>query len=226
MATCIDPAIGVLLHAYEIGGLSETERDCFEIHLMNCEFCFDEVKRFADIATVLRSDSRVLEVLQESEKEETTAESLAQKLKGLFWPDAPLIFRPAFAYIVIILMMIPAYLGLQRIGERNIGPVQPLHLVTDRSGGEAVLDLSRGIDGLLSFYYRNAEEGKQYIISIVSESGEVIFEDDRFSGFDEFGTGHLILSSEATEAGHYRLSITNPHVTPPDEREYRFSVEK
>lgn len=43
MESCVDPEIGGLLPFYELNALSQDEMNAFEVHLLDCEFCFHEL---------------------------------------------------------------------------------------------------------------------------------------------------------------------------------------
>ena len=41
MSECINPKVGQLLFAYELGALPEEEVEKFELHLFECEYCLN-----------------------------------------------------------------------------------------------------------------------------------------------------------------------------------------
>ena len=59
MSECIDKKLGKLLYAYELGMLQESDRDTFEVHLLECPFCHEQVSQMADAADLLRRDQDV-----------------------------------------------------------------------------------------------------------------------------------------------------------------------
>jgi anti-sigma factor RsiW len=46
MSKCVDPKLEKMLHHYELGLLSDEDREAFELHLLDCEHCFGRVKKF------------------------------------------------------------------------------------------------------------------------------------------------------------------------------------
>ena len=44
--SCDNDRMQVLLHAYELGMISDEEKDLFEAHLLECESCFEQVREF------------------------------------------------------------------------------------------------------------------------------------------------------------------------------------
>jgi hypothetical protein len=114
MAECTDPEIGSLLHAYEVGALSETDAKRFEVHILGCEQCFRRIKDFEYEAALLFEDEDVKEMVDRIDRAHLRRHSPAGRLWRYLWPKAPLIFKPAIAYLLILLMVIPAYRGVMR----------------------------------------------------------------------------------------------------------------
>lgn len=228
MSKCKDPDLGVLLHAYELNVLSEEDIERFEIHLLGCEHCFDQLKNFEQEAALLTSDDEVRELVGDAVREEyPQAELLLRRLWRYIWPDTPVVFKPALAYLLILLMILPAYHGLKKFTEGQIRAVQTISLFPGRSTAEDVFKISVGDDGLISFVFRGAVVGESYRVVIECEDGRVVFRDDAFRRFDEYETGRLLLPIVKMKPGGYRLVITDPRVEPPlNKQEYSFKIEK
>jgi hypothetical protein len=58
--SCTDPDLGHLIAHYELGQLSDTERDAFEQHLLRCEFCAQEVEAMHDVANALLANREAI----------------------------------------------------------------------------------------------------------------------------------------------------------------------
>lgn len=173
---CTDPELGVLLHAYELNILSDEDTERFEIHLLECEYCFEQIKDFESEAGLLSSDEEVKKLIQECSQEEyPQSESFLRKLWHHLWPEVPWIFKPALAYLLILVMILPAYWGLREVTksgtETQIGLVQNISLTPFRSTGEDVFKISLGKDGLISFVFTDAIAEVSYQIIIESEGG-------------------------------------------------------
>ena len=226
MKDCTDKNLGKLLHAYEIGILSEQECEQFETHLLGCEHCHSMLESFEERASLLATSEKVKEVVGESVRRKVTEEPFIARMWNLIWPKAPLMLRPAVAYILVLLMIIPAYQGLMRSSDEQIRSVQTVRLLPGRSTAENTLEVSSGNNGLLSFVFRGAIAGESYRVMIVAEDDEVIFRDDAFKGFDEYETGRLLLPIAELTPGGYRLVITDPRADPSVGRtEYSFRIE-
>ena len=77
-------------HAYELGFLSESEKEKLELHMMDCEHCFQQVQQLQKAADLLRNDSEVRGTYTGmSEKSEETASPKtlpAHIHKRKYWP--------------------------------------------------------------------------------------------------------------------------------------------
>lgn len=228
MSRCKDPKLGALLHAYELNALSEEDTEKVEIHLLGCEHCFRQLTDFERETTLLSSDHEVREIIAEAAGEEyPRSESLLKRFWRHVWPETPFVFKPALAYLLILLMILPAYRGLKRLASDRIRPVQTVNLVPDRSSSGDVFKISAGSDGLLRFVFRRAVDGQAYELTIESEDGAVVFRDAAFVGFDEYGVGQLLLPITGMNPGNYRLVINDPRAELPlSRREYSFTIEK
>ena len=59
MSNCTDNLKGKMLHAYELGTLSDDELRQFELHLYECEHCFQQIKAFNQPSRLLRHDPEI-----------------------------------------------------------------------------------------------------------------------------------------------------------------------
>jgi hypothetical protein len=227
MPECTNPAEGALLHAYELHGLSEDDTKRFELHMMRCDYCLNEVRTFQETADCIVSDPDVREIIQDSATKVSETRSRATQYLRYLWPETPLVFRPALIYLVILLMIVPAYWGLRNLGSGRIRTIQTIELFPDRSTGKDVFQLHEGGEGLIGFLYRDAVPGEAYHVVIETDEGEMVFSDDSYDAFNEFGVGHLAVSLSEMKPGRYRLTITDPRAEPPlNSQEYRFKIEE
>lgn len=227
MSKCRDQNLGKLLPAYELNALGEEEVERFEIHLLECEHCFEELKAFEQQAALLVSDHDIRRVVQGLGGRETIpAQSLLRRVWRYLWPDAPVLFRPALAWLIILLLIVPAYLGLRDSPEMKIGRPQVVNLTPGRSTTEDSFQTHLQRDGLLQFVFYGAAGGKSYRVLIQSEEGNVIYRNHHFDGFDQYGRAQLVFPSAKMKPGVYRLIITDPLAEPPlNTREYSFRID-
>ena len=90
MAQCIDEKLGSLITLYELNQLSEKERLRFEEHLLECDFCYQELKGMNPIVFAIRENGAViLKELQgeglgfDSQKQEWLSLPRSERLKKL-----------------------------------------------------------------------------------------------------------------------------------------------
>jgi hypothetical protein len=221
----MDPKIGKLLVAYELNALSEEDTELIENHLMVCDHCFNELESFRNEAALLSGDENIKGIVRDAARKDSGSESLLRKLRRYVWPDVPVVFKPALAYLLILILLIPAYQGFLGQDDEQIGPVQTVRLLPGRSGSECVLDANSDKQGLLSFVFRGAVAGENYSVVILTDDGEEIFRDDSFDGFDQYETGKLLIPLDKMTPGDYRLVITDRRVDAPSgRREYNFRI--
>ena len=224
MSKCIDPKTGLLLHAYELNQLSDEDAERFELHLLECESCFSEIKKFDKTAELVANDPDIRKALGEVITGTCVSESIWVKIWKYLWSDTLWVFKPALAYFLIILLVYPAYIGLVGIGNNKIKPVNSIFLVPERSSKTEVLSIDK--DLVIGFVYRSAEVGKRYKIILKSNNDDIIFKDDNYTGFNKNEVGKLFLPFNKLKTGNYRLIIIDPQAELPiNITEYSFKIE-
>jgi hypothetical protein len=227
MFSCKEPSLGALLHAYELNALSREDEERFETHMLQCDFCFSEVELFMRESSLLLSDESVGELVRNAAGKTVMPESFAGRLWRHLWPQTPVLLKPALSYLVILLMLLPAYHGIRNADPDNeIKTVQSIDLFPDRSSREETLTIGDGGDGLINFLFRDAEPGKSYQVLIKSENGLIVYQEDSFNRFDRYGIGRLVLPISRMKTGMYCLVVTDLSMASPGGiQEYRFRIE-
>jgi len=116
--------------------LTESNRVIIQSHLKHCSECLEEFK-------LLERSKKELELLEESE---VTTESktsfraqITKWVKGVFDGLSWLVRRPAFAYVLILLLIYPAYLGLRMtLREKGVVTYEG-ELLSEAEGGGIVV---------------------------------------------------------------------------------------
>lgn len=208
---CIDESVGALLHAYELGLLSPDDRDRFEIHLMSCDYCYSELKQFVPRGVMLSGSPDVklaLDTKLATARKESSSRAKARQYRR---PGILFAFRPAFLYLIIILLLIPSYFGVKKIFQSGtspaIRPVQLIYLTPTRAPIKNVFESSRGIDGVIFVACPGADRKSCYHLEILTDDNTPVFVIDQFNQFDERGTVQLILPRELMKNGNYQLII-------------------
>jgi len=78
MTQCVNEEFGKLISQYELGCLSDEERDRFEEHLMECDFCLQELEQMRPIMYTLRRNRA--EILEALHQEGISFETLKREL--------------------------------------------------------------------------------------------------------------------------------------------------
>ena len=85
MGECTNKHYKDLLHFYELGMLSEDDHKKFEIHLIECENCFNKVQQFKNVAKHIRQYTDVREVVKEiAEKGDLSLKTNGVEKKRIF----------------------------------------------------------------------------------------------------------------------------------------------
>lgn len=240
MSECSNKELGSFLHAYELGILSDEDRNRFEIHVLECDYCYERLTGFEERATILRQSRSIRELAQQLPGGDPATGTFFRKLGSYLWPDKPILFRPALLYLVIIALLIPVTRGLWLVSQDGrTPPVRPrldeyalvsptsspyLSLVPTRSGSPKI-SLSSNWDGRIRFVHPDAVPGKPFDIRITAQDGSQLLELAGFRGFNEYGAAEAILPMPLIGPGQYRVVIR-----PVDSgdfstvQEYRFLI--
>ncbi len=225
MSKCKNLNLGNLLHAYELKALSDEDVEHFEIHLLECEFCFEQLRNFERVASLLASDEEVKKSIRDSlQQEQPHPEPFLKKLWRSIWPDAPIVFKPAMAYLIILVMIIPAYLGVTKLVRNENKSIQVVYLASDRSAGGDVFQIRPKSRFQIGFEFDGARVGQAYKLVVESSDHKVVLKNYKYKDFNEKGCGYLDLPVSKMKAGNYRLVITDPQTG--NWQEYTFRVKQ
>ncbi len=206
--TCCDKEKGLLLHAYELNILSEEEKDIFETHLLECEYCIQQVKEFAPRGILLSTSPKLKSILQTTEIAE---KSFFRRIQQYVWSDKlPIIFRPALLIVIILLMSYPTYLGLSHKKNNYPSVLQEIGLIQTRSSDDNnIFIIDKNKETILSFLISPKNEQSKLSIKLKNSDSYIIYKNDNFSGLDSFGVGHLLIPHKLLQNGLYELSVNS-----------------
>lgn len=206
---CIDPELGRLLHAFELGALSEEENEQFSIHLMRCEHCFQKALEFKEAAVYLRRSDKIRKMVAEKSSDRTTTEATGTRIINYLWPRSSSL-KPAWLILIIIVLIYPAYLGLFGTKPASITPVDTLYLNPLRSVTKVVSQPLPRHGMVISFVYLDAIPGLSYEVSILRSDSTLVFMDKAYSAFDSNGVGSIYIPGNTLGKGDYLLKINAP----------------
>ncbi len=204
---CTDPEMGKLLHAYELGQLSEKEKTAFEVHLISCESCFTAVAEFSDAASLLRGDPDVRAEVEEHVRSVVPQASFWQRLGAALWPSqVPILARPAVAYLLFALMLYPAYLGLRGPSGEAVTSVAAITLSGTRSVGTA---LESGQTTSVTFRVPGNAEDATFRIDILNDDASVVRTIASLDQLNERRQATIVVSQGSLQPGSYTLRVTS-----------------
>ncbi len=219
---CTDLDTGALIHAYEIGILTAEDIERFELHLMDCEHCMSQVSKFENEMVAIRTDESIQQQTSKAVKKIDKDSSYFSKILEL------ISFRkPTIAYIIVLLLIYPAYLGLFTKSNDEIQTAQTINLMPTRAS--TPFKITQNDNYILTFVYYGAVEGKQYQIVLKSENGITIWYSEEFAGFDQFEIGRIIIPAKLMEPSKYSLTITDMSLSKSETRrtqQYEFKLTK
>jgi len=222
---CIDHNIGDLLHAFELDQLDSEQQDAFELHLLSCDQCFEQVSKFEGVASLLRSDADVQELVRSAAtapEAETEHESLWSRLLDALWPSTNFLLKPVVSYLIVILLAFPAYVGLRHVKDRPVQGVQSLLLVGTRSLGDHKVIAGQPL--VIMFRIDGAREGSHFRVNVRTDQNVSIYDDDQFDDINEREMATLLLTSGSLAPGRYHIDVYRPDDVRPL-HEYTFVVE-
>jgi len=94
-----------MLHAYELGMLSDADREAFEMHMMDCRHCFERAQKLAEAANMVRHDPEVHSAVEQMDRAETEEDNsgITSNKKSL---SARKLWRSLVPSIVVVGLLI------------------------------------------------------------------------------------------------------------------------
>jgi hypothetical protein len=204
MSRCTQPETGNLLHSFELNQLSDSQREAFELHLLSCDHCFAEVSKFDGVAELLRSDQDVRNIIQEAAYETTEKVPFWSKIRSSLWPSTNLFLKPALSYFLILLLALPAFVGIRQWRTREVQSVQSLVLTGVRSPGGNKIRAGEPL--VVMFRIEGAQPGSSYRIQVSTDDGSIIFSDDNFTNVNSREMATILLA-RSYYVGTYTIDI-------------------
>ncbi len=205
MSKCTDPKIGKLIHAYELNCIADDDLERFELHLLTCDYCVREIAGFKQQTSAMRCHPSIADlagkVLSEGKKQ------WWRRAWQHLWPDTPLIFRPAVSIVVILLLVFTVWLGLRPSSPPAVSEFESVTLFPVRS---TTVRIKLDRDHVLSFVVEDAKPNECYLLEMTDSSGEIIYHNAMFQGFDAHSTGRLLIRANSLESGPKHLLISKP----------------
>jgi len=221
MSTCTKKDMSNLLHAYELNLLTDEELDLFETHLLSCDRCFEEVKVFLDESRILYQDQEVRQVVGQAAKPAASPPAtLLQKLRRFLWPEVPLVARPALVYMLLLLMVVPAYRGMvEWMGPIEDSPlaespqIEAVHQLRTifvpsvRDGSDLLISRKEGDKVALVFQFWSGTSGMNFPAVVTSLDGDIPYRKEEMITVDLYDQGGLGFYLPLMNSGRYQIEI-------------------
>jgi hypothetical protein len=227
MDRCDNMEFENMLHAYELGILPDSDRERLELHMMNCDSCFNKSVKLKDAARLIKFDKDIKESLHEMADDRGRKQVLFSRILNWLWPESPrfALARPLIIITLAAIIIYPTYRLVVKTGDQK-RTVQELYLFPVRGEDQAVLVLKKGGDAEITFVYDSADPDRRYNILIISQEGTIVYSDENYSHFSDSGIGQVILPVDIFSRGYYYLEIRDPSGDSPVDRQvYTFMVE-
>lgn len=213
MSKCTDKNLGMLLHDYELGLLSEEDTHRFEMHLYECEYCLTQVRENLDVSRIIIEDQDTHALI-----ENVAGKSEPTKVKKKSSP----FLRLLIAAVLAMLIFAPVYKYL--IHKEPSTVIQTLELLPARTGGNDIIYLDKGGDVRINFFF--AEEFSAPVnLTILKVDGDTVLALEDFTDFNRQGLGTITVPVTDFSEGHYILHIQpTSDIYGQNERQYMFKV--
>ncbi|UCD94755.1 MAG: tetratricopeptide repeat protein [Candidatus Zixiibacteriota bacterium] len=153
MKECTDSRFEEMLPLYELNLLPEKDKEDFELHLYECEHCFQAVREFRDKALLINYDQDVRAIVAEaSARTETAGERTRAKPGSFFARKFRSTVVPASIVVVVVLLVLilkPWHLEFEPTKEavafENRLAVMYFDNLTDRDDPERLGEIITGL---------------------------------------------------------------------------------
>ncbi|MCB2229674.1 zf-HC2 domain-containing protein [bacterium] len=217
MKSCTNKEIGHMVHAFEIGVLSDEDKDRFIAHLLECDHCFEKVQSLRKAVGLIRFDqdirSDVQQVVAVAGEAERKAQSWYQKLVVL-----PAVRFAAAAALVLVVALPVVWSVLERGGPKTL---QTVSLSPTRSVGNNIITMGLGDAVEVRFVLPGAGLESAAIVTISPNGGAPVYVDSNFHDFDQGGLGSITVPLQDFSPGIYQLQVRDAQdSTTAGERTY------
>lgn len=226
MSKCTNEKVGRLLHAYEIGVLSEDLVELVEVHILECDYCMNRIKEFGSVTRMLSEDEQVQQEIAALDQA-STAQTQPGIWARLFNTDLPLVLRPAFLLVILMILISITALAIVYRPTPKAGPIQEINLIQNRSNNINIV-LRTDINSVsVSFICRDYDSQTTCSVLLEKDGRDTIYYSPDFRQFDAYETGRLLLPYSDDIYGNYRLLIDKQNMAMETVKtEYTFKINR
>ena len=198
MPKCNNRNLSELLHAYELGMLSENERREFEEHLLSCDECSRRAVDFEVSVKLLRRDNDIAQAVTRA-SETDSAEKPGKGKTAKIW-------RYLIAAVLVTVVGVPVVKYFTP--HDNVSLIaQSIDLNPLRSEADNVIDLTLPGDIEIRFVVEGATPSDIFGVKIAMIGNEPVWASKTFSDFNVAGQGLIVIPVELLEKGYYSIEV-------------------
>ena len=173
---CTDPAVGKLIHAYELNTLPDEDADRFEAHLLVCDYCFNEVTLFAERAEIITTNRKLVDGVAALINEESRKKSVWSRFWNYLWPLNNNQLKPIVLLCLVLLMAIPAYWGIKDkfFDGTQQDSLQTIQLSPTRGTNIASIKYIEDSNVIIYFTIPEFVEDRSYYVTVKRKSGPIL----------------------------------------------------
>ncbi|UCC44870.1 MAG: hypothetical protein JSU65_02790 [Candidatus Zixiibacteriota bacterium] len=216
MSGCTNAELGLLLHDYELDLAQPDEKQRFEMHLYECDYCLGQVRDFQEVTRIMMAGPDTEAIIEEigTDTEESSDQASSPfKLTN--------VTKYLLAAVLALTIAIPSYF-LFSPGEMP-APSQKIVLLPVRTLEQPTVDLSKGGVVEIAFASEEFTAVETVDIRLLSRDLDTLFVQLDFKDFTPTGMGSVIVETDILSPGRHQLEVSERGATSPL-RVYYFMV--
>lgn len=206
VAGCSNRQFGELLHAFELDALPPEKEELFAVHLLQCQYCCDELESFRESAACLRDSVALKELAAQVAANHRPTDRASEARRSLRSAVPRLIAVFTLSVIVVAAAIFVFHRSPSPIRPRLA--VQTITLGGDRGGGREI-ELSESDSVEVRVCLEGIRQGIPYQLRIerTTDGREIL----RQTAIDSVGNPYLTLSFglHNFREEHYRICISD-----------------
>lgn len=210
MKKCSNARVGALLHGYELQILTPHETEEFELHLLECEICREEVAAFSASADFIRMSSESRKFVDIVLKKQVRGDSRISRILSQLWPkNISPILRPAVLLLLLISIVgVNFFRQTTRVaGKPGIYQVDNLSSLSTTRSAEAGQTLKSSERNVLTLIFKDTWSDSTYALKVVSRESAQIFYENANTRFNSSEATILLIEPNSLPIGAYEIVL-------------------
>ncbi len=207
---CTNQRVGALLHGYELQILTSREVEDFELHLMECEMCRNEVAILSASAEFIRTSPESRKFVDIVLENQVRSRTRINRIVSQLWPtNISAILRPA-----VLLLLLISIVGLsffrqtaRSVGESGIYPVDILSSLSSTRSVNADQTLKSSDRNVLTLVFKDTWTDSVYTLRVLSRESSQIYYENSDTRFNTSEATVLLLEPNALPTGEYEIEL-------------------